>query len=129
MDDKYLKLFINIAHATMVIAQQVINLNHEQNDEQGEKTAQIMHDDFEKLYNKLSADNFNAETITKNEYAKLLVGTLIIINNLKEKINNEQKAIQGYEKELYPKLQKIIDAPEDEDITTLAAELFKIEKN
>lgn len=127
MDKKYVHLFKEIAHATEVMAEKVVEANRIKKDEKGEQTAKIMHDDYIKLYDRIRADDFDSDTLTKAEYARLLVGTLIVVNNLQERIKAEQSAIQGYKTDVIPKLQRIIDEAEnDEKATALANEIFVI---
>ena len=127
MESKYLNLFKELARATAVTAEQVMDYNHNQNDEQGLKTAETMRDDFQKLYDKLADEKFDG-ILTKAEYAKLLVGAYIINNNLRTKVAELKKSIQGYEEELIPRLQKIIDSSEDQYLS-IAEEILTIEDN
>ena len=127
MESKYLNLCKELARATAVTAEQVMDYNHNQNDEQGLKTAETMRDDFQKLYDKLTDEKFDG-TLTKAEYAKLLVGAYIINNNLRTKVAELKKSIQGYEEELIPRLQKIIDSSEDQYLS-VAEEILTIEDN
>ena len=127
MDTKYLQLFREISHAVELMAEKVMELNHAKNDAKGEQTAKTMRDDYIKLYDKLRADDFNPNFITRAEYARLLVGTLIVVNNLQERIKNEQNAVNGYKTDIIPKLQRIIDeTKEDNEAVELANTLFTI---
>ena len=127
MDTKYIHLFREIAHATEIMAEKVMEANHSKNDEKGEQTAKTMRDDYIKLYDKMRADNFSSDSLTRVEYARLLVGTLIVVNNLQERIKNEQNAVNGYKTDVIPKLQRIIDeTTDDEGAISLANELFII---
>lgn len=82
-----------------------------------------MCEDFENLYNKI---NSKPDSLTKADYAKLLVGSLVIVNNIKDRIKNEQEAIDSYNTTIIPKLQKIIDnAKTNEEVLTLSKEIFE----
>ena len=126
MNEKYIQLFKEITKSTAIIAEQVMDMNHSQNDEKGEETAKIMRDDFANLNDKINVDNFDATTLTKPEFAKLLVCTLIIVNNFKDRIKNMQQAVNGYETDVIPKLQKIVDVTDESKIPELIQELFTI---
>lgn len=129
MDKKYIELFKNMAHATEVTAERVMEFNHTQNDEAGEKTAQVMRDDFAALYNKMSAEDFDG-TLTKAEYSKLLVGCFVIANNIQDKIANLQNALAGYKEDVIPKLDEIVNKTKtDEEAQTLANQKFVIDDN
>lgn len=128
MDKSYVKLFTEIVHTTELLAERVMELNHTQNDTKGEATAKTMRDDYIKLYDKMRNEKFDFDSLTKAEYAKLLVGTLIVVNNIEDRIAGEKKALNGYKTGVIPKLQRIVDeCKTDEEAITLAAELFKIE--
>lgn len=126
MESKYIELFTALTRAVAVTAEQVMEYDHNKNDEEGYKTAETMRNDFEALHDKLS-NNFDG-TLTKSEYAKLLVGSYIISNNIRDKMQVLKKSAEAYEKELIPKLQKIVDAPED-STQTVADEILTLEDN
>lgn len=129
MDKSYVKLFTEIIHTTELAAERVMELNHTQNDEKGEATAQVMRNDYAKLYDKIRDDNFDFDKLSKAEYAKLLVGTLIVVGNIEDRIAGEKKALNGYKTGIIPKLQRIVDeCKTDEQAIALAKELFKIEE-
>ena len=130
MDKSYIKLFTEIVHTTEILAERVMELNHTQNDTKGEATAKTMRDDFSKLYDKMRDEKFDFNSLTKAEYAKLLVGTLIVVNNIEDRITGEKKALNGYKTGVIPKLQRIVDeCKTDEEAITLAMELFKIDES
>lgn len=127
MHQKYVDLFKELTHAVEVLAEQVMEYNREKKDEKGTETAQSMRDDYIALYDKLHAEGFDPSSLSRSEYARLLVAVLIIINNLETRITNEQKAISNYKDMVIPKLERIIDESKtDEEAIALAAELFQI---
>ena len=76
MDKKYIELFKELARATAVASEQVMDYDKGKGDEKAFETAKLMRDDFEALHTKISADTFDGE-LTKAEYAKLLVGCYV----------------------------------------------------
>lgn len=130
MDNKYLTLFREIARNTEIMAERVMAYDKEKKDEKGEKTAQTMRDDFAKLHDKFSAKDFNPNTITRSEWAKILVGAMVISNNLEEEVKKIKNAQRGYKIDLIPKLNRIMEETKtDEEALTLANELFEISEN
>lgn len=125
MDKRYTTLFKGLAQATAVTAEQVMDYDREKNDEKGLETATIMRDDYQDLVSRLSDENY---IISKTDASKLLVGAMIQVNHLQEKIANLKKAMTGYQTDLIPKLQAIVEAA-DEDVAKLAEEKFLIEEN
>ena len=126
MHEKYLTLFKELARATEVIAEQVMEYDHQKKDENGEKTATIMRDDFANLNDKLANKDYQ---ITLADYTKLFVAAYVVANNLETKIKNEQIALEGYNTDLVPKLTRITsEAKTDEEAQKLAEELFQVKE-
>ena len=126
MDKKYIELFKELARATAVSAEQVMDYDKAQNDEKGFDTAKIMRDDFEALYDRLD-ENYR---MTKADGAKLMVGIMIQLNQMQDRITALRKAVTGYQTDLIPKLQEIVDnAQDDEEAAKIAEEKFIIENN
>lgn len=124
MSNEYLTLFKELAHAVELLAEQVMEYDHNNKDDSGEKTAQIMRDDFAALTSKFENEEVVLE---RNDYIKLLTGVYIIVNNLQDKITNLRKTIDGYQTNVGAKLQRIMnETTNDEEAQTLAEELFKI---
>ena len=129
MDKEYLQLFIEIVHAAELLAEQVIEYDNSQNDENGAKTAEIMRNDYAKLYDKMRDEKFDFTSLTKADYAKFLVAALIVVNNIESKIKNEELAVKNYKIDIIPKLERIINEIKDEEnASELAKELFTINK-
>lgn len=125
MDKKYLDLFTQLTRSTAVAAEQVMDYDTTLEDTEGFERAKAMRDDFERLHDKLTDEQFDG-TLTKGEFAKLLIGAYIVTNNLHDRVTILKKSIEGYEKDLMPKLQKIVDAPEEDTMKT-ADEVFILE--
>lgn len=126
MDKRYIDLFKELARATAVSAEQVMDYDHEKEDEKGFETAKIMRDDYEALYDRLN-DEYR---LTKSDAAKLLVGIMIQLNHMQDRIVALRKAVTGYQTDVIPKLQDIVDnAESDEDAAKIANEKFVIENN
>ena len=83
-----------------------------------------MRDDYMALHDKISA----GEDLVKADFARLLVGAIIVTNQLDARIKNEQKALDGYKIDIIPKLDRINNTEADE-VPSLAAELFNIKKS
>ena len=125
MHKKYIELFKELARATEVAAEQVMEYNKAKNDEKGYETAQTMRTDYSALYDKLRAEDFDG-TLTKADYAKLLIGCYVTVGNLQDRVQMLQKAITGYQTDLVPKLDKVIAAESDESAQAIAEEQFQI---
>ena len=125
MDKKYITLFKDLAQATAVLAEQVMEYDRGKGEEDALKTATIMRDDYQDLADKINADEYN---MTKSDAAKFLVAAMIQANQIQDKMNNLKKAMVGYQTDLIPKLQELVDAEDDETVIRLANEKFIIKE-
>lgn len=126
MDKKYIDLFKELAQATAASAEVVMDYDREKGDEGGLQTATIMRDDFQDLVGRIDVTEY---VISKADAAKFLVGSMIQVNQLQDRINNLKIAMTGYQTDVIPKLQKIMDAENDEAAQKIADEEFVIKNN
>lgn len=129
MHEKYIKLFESLAESTAVSAEQVMDYDAEKGDKKGYETAQILRENYEDLKTRIHEAG-NDYILNKTDAARLIVGTIIIINQLQDKVKAMQNAIDGYKNDLLPKLQEIVDNTEDDEAATkMANEKFNIKEN
>lgn len=126
MDKKYIELFKTLAQNTAASAETVMEYDRQQGDDGGLETATIMRNDFQSLADRIDSEDYS---ITKSDAAKLLVGAMIIVNQLQDKIAALKKSMTGYQAELIPKLQLIADAASDEEAKELADKNFILDSN
>lgn len=124
MDKKYVELFKELAKATAVSAEQVMDYDRAKSDEAGLKTAQTMRDDYNALHDKIN----DGSELDKADFAKLLVGAMIVVNQIQDRLTTLQKAMSGYQTDLIPKLNKIIEAETEDEVKKLATEEFSIKE-
>lgn len=126
MHSKYIELFKEIANATAISAEQVMDYDKQKDDAKGYETAETLHKDFIELYDKIRDKDFDGQ-LAREDFARLLVGTLIIMNQLNDRITALKKAMTGYQTDVMPKLQDIVDNTKtDEEAMTMAEEKFSI---
>lgn len=126
MDKKYIELFSLISRNIEMIAERVMDGHKEDGDEKGYETAQRMRDDYIQLSDKINEQD--PEALTKADYARLLVGSIIVANQLTTRIENEKKALQGYKIDVIPKLDQINNTDTEEEAVALALKLFEIQE-
>ena len=130
MNQTYIKFFQELAKTTATTAESVVALDHAKHDEQGEKTATTMRDDYNNLYDKLTKANLQTSDISRSDFAKLLVGALITSSQLQDRIKQYDKVLHGYKVEVIPKLERIINETKDDSTAqALAEEIFQIIEN
>ena len=123
MDSRYLELFTLIAQQIANLAEQVMNDHQDKGETKEQETAQTMRDDYLNLHDKLTSN----QELNKADYARILVGAIIVTNQLTARIQNEQKALDGYKLDIIPKLDQINNAEYD-DVPALAAKLFTVKE-
>lgn len=124
MDKKYVELFKELAKATAVSAEQVMDYDRAKNDEEGLKAAQTMRDDYNALHDKIN----DGTELNKTDFAMLLVGAMVTANQIQDRIATLQKAMAGYQTDLIPKLNKIVEAKTEDEVKKLAIEKFNIKE-
>lgn len=126
MNDLYMPLFSEIALAAENAAEQVKEYDEKKNDIEGLKAAQVMYQDYVTLGEKLR----KKEALQRNDFIKLLLGSMIATNNMETRLELLQKTINKYKTLITPKLQRIMnETTTDEEAQNLANELFKENKN
>lgn len=124
MDKRYTELFVLIAQTTANLAERVMEEHKKNGEDKGYQTAETMRNDYLDLHDKLDSD----EVLNKADYARLLVGAVIVTNQLEARIKNEQKALQGYKIDIIPKLDQINSA-EAAETAELAEKLFRVKED
>lgn len=128
MHSKYIELFKEIAKATSISAEQVMDYDKQKDDAKGYEAAETLHKDFIELYDKIRDKNFDGQ-LAREDFARLLVGTLIIMNQLNDRITALKKAMTGYQTDVMPKLQDIVDNTKtNEEAMAMAEEKFSIKE-
>lgn len=126
MNKRYVTLFQELAKVTATTAETVMEYDRVNKDEEGLKAATQMRDDFQDLADKINDDY----VLTKNDVAQLTVAAMIVTNQIQDKIKALQHALTGYQAELIPQLQEILEkAKNDEAVAKMAEEKFSIENN
>lgn len=126
MDKKYVELFTQIAKTTSILSNQVAEYDHKNNNEKGAQDAISMKNDFQALADKLSADDFDTNSLTLSDFRKILVGGLIVSNNISTRMAVMKKIMTEYSN-VISKMQRIVDeCHTQEDIIKLSNELFSI---
>ena len=127
MDKRYLQLFKEMSKTIVILAEQVMDYNHKKNDDKGEQHAQTLRDSYQKLYDKLNTADFKLDSLERPDFARLLVGSMIVAQNIEDRIKQQQKAIDGYRIDLIPKLDRILnESNTTEEAIKLANEIFQI---
>lgn len=130
MNKKYIDLFHLICQSAEALAEQALDENTKKNDEAGIRAATIMHDDFMRLSDLFANPGFSSDSLTRADYAKLMVGTYFAVTQINSRIERDKKALNGYQIDVLPKLDQLInfDDKDEEGLKKLASQLFAIEE-
>lgn len=127
MDKNYLKLFQEIARSSEVIAEQVMEVNKNRNDNKALLTSQNMRDDFAALTDKLRAEDFIESTLTLKDIALLNVGATILTEQLERQVTEMEKSLTNYKTNILPKFKECaieIQTHPDSNIENIINEKF-----
>lgn len=127
MDKNYLKLFQEIARSSEVIAEQVMEVNKNRNDNKALLTSQNMRDDFAALTDKLKAEDFSENNLTLKDIALLNVGATILTEQLERQVTEMEKSLTNYKTNILPKFKECaieIQTHPDENIENIINEKF-----
>ena len=119
----YLDLFKTIANSAEQISERVYDADLKIADNSSARAASVMREDYRNLGDKLAYSGL--DNLDRKDYAKLLVGVYIIVNQLESKIQAEQKVIDMYKADLIPKLDQIINEKNDNTLYELAQKFFQ----
>lgn len=125
MNKKYITLFKNLAQATAVSAETVMEYDQQKNDDKGYETARVMRDDFQDLMGRIDVTEY---VMSKADAAKFLVGAMVMANQLQDRIANLKNALAGYQTDIIPKLNEVLGAESDEKAASIAEEKFQIKE-
>lgn len=124
MNKTFLDLFTEIAHTVEILAEKVMNYNKSKNDEKGLETAERMRNEYAVLYDTLRDEKFDYKQLTRAQVIRILIGSIIITQNLESQQKTLQNAINGY-KDTISKLQKSVDdSHTDEETVKILENLF-----
>ena len=129
MDKKYITLFKTLAQATAISAEKVMEYDRKNDDQSGLEAATTMRDDYQELVSiiKKAGDDYVPNRV---EAARLLIGVMVQMNQLQTQLNTIQSAMTGYQSDVIPKLQEIVDKAESDDAARqMANEKFIIVEN
>lgn len=118
--NQYKELFAQICKTTRSLAEQVADYDTTNHDEKGANAALVMRDDFDHLAEKIT----NNEQLDKNDYVKLLLGSMVVSNNLQDRKDMLEKALNNYKIDVIPKLERVVNESTDQTLKELVDELF-----
>ena len=123
MQKSYLTFFEEICTTAATIANQILVKDVEKPTDSVKETAAVLQNDYKELAAKINASDENTE-FSKEDFAKLLVAVTIIATNLETIIQKQQHTLDKYRTHIITKLQDVLEGNTQEEINSLAKELF-----
>lgn len=128
MDKKYIELFKNLARSSATTTELVIDYYNKEKGGEGVEGASTMHEAFQSLYNNINSDEANYH-MTKADAAQLAICSIITLGQLQNQLDQIKKAITGYQTDIMPKLQEIVEkAKDDIEAAEMAEDKFVIQE-
>ena len=127
MTKGYINTFLELARNNASTAEFVMEYYREKNNPIELKNMTEIRDDYQELADRINAAG-DGYVLTKKDAAKLLIGAIIFSGQLRDKIANYQKALAGFQTNIIPALQEIIDIEDEVTADRLASEKFIIEE-
>lgn len=127
MDRKYINLFRELAHSTEILAEKVATSEYKGKTDEKTQSAIKMRDEYAAMYDRLRDENFDDTSLTRNDFAKLLIANGVVVGNLNTRKEILETTIKGYQDTIMPMLQRVYDeSTTDEEAQAIAQQIFVI---
>lgn len=129
MHKKYQEVFQALADAATSSAEIALKYEKTKENKQRIDTADEMREKYLALSNKIQAAG--KEYIpTKDDITLLLIASIIVSKQLESQMENIKKAIAGYQTDIIPKLQQILNECENDfEVASKLEQMFIIKDN
>lgn len=127
MNRKYINLFRELAHSAEILAEKVATSEYKGKTDEKTQAAFKMRDDYAAMYDRLRDENFDDASLTRNDFAKLLIADGVVIGNLNSRKEILETTIKGYQDTIMPMLQRVYDeSTTDEEAQAIAQQIFVV---
>lgn len=127
MTKGYINTFLELARNNASTAEFVMEYYREKDNPTELENMTQIRNDYQELADKINAAG-EGYVLTKQDAAKLLIGAIIFSGQLRDKIANYQKALAGFQTNIIPTLQEIVDIVDDATADRVASQKFIIEE-
>lgn len=122
MDKKYQQLLSAIARSVEILAEKAMELHHKEGDHKGFETASEMRNKYSRLHDLLEKEQVK---LSREDFITLYIGAGLVIKQIEGKIHRDRLALKGYQTDLIPKLEEIVNY-KGENFLEKVAEIFSI---
>ena len=120
--NKYMELFQTICQRLELNAERAMEANKSNGKLEEYKNAKQMREDFGAVYDKITSNT----ALTKDDYATITKGTVVIINLLEKEIKDTTMVVDCYKSDILSKLGEILKLEENEEFSKKVEEIFTL---
>ena len=120
--NKYMKLFQTICQRLEVNAERAMEANKSNGKLEEYKNAKQMREDFGAVYDKITSNT----ALTKDDYATITKGTVVIINLLEKEIKDKTMVVDYYKSDILSKLGEVLKFEENDDFSKKVEKIFSL---
>ena len=120
--NKYMELFQTICQRLELKAERAMEANKSNGKLEEYKNAKQMREDFGAVYDKITSNT----ALTKDDYATITKGTVVIINLLEKEIKDTTMVVDCYKSDILSKLGEILKLEENDDFSKKVEKIFSL---
>lgn len=120
--NKYMELFQTICQRLEVNAERAMEANKSNGKLEEYKNAKQMREDFGAVYDKITSNT----ALTKDDYATITKGTVVIINLLEKEIKDKTMVVDYYKSDILSKLGEVLKFEENDDFSKKVEKIFSL---
>ena len=120
--NKYMELFQTICQRLELNAERAMEANKSNGKLEEYKNAKQMREDFGAVYDKITSNT----VLTKDDYATITKGTVVIINLLEKEIKDKTMVVDYYKSDILSKLGEVLKLEDGGEFSKKVEEIFSL---
>ena len=120
--NKYMELFQTICQRLEINAERAMEANKANGKLEEYKNAKQMREDFGTVYDKITSNT----ALTKDDYATITKGTVVIINLLEKEIKDKTMVVDYYKSDILSKLGEVLKLEDGGEFSKKVEEIFSL---
>ena len=120
--NKYIELFQTICQRLELNAERAMEANKSNGKLEEYKNAKQMREDFGAVYDKITSN----AALTKDDYATITKGTVVIINLLEKEIKDKTMVVDYYKSDILSKLGEVLKLEDGGEFSKKVEEIFSL---
>ena len=120
--NKYMELFQIICQRLELNAERTMEANKSNGKLEEYKNAKQMREDFGAVYDKITSNT----ALTKDDYATITKGTVVIINLLEKEIKDKTMVVDYYKSDILSKLGEVLKLEDGGEFSKKVKEIFSL---